>query len=121
MEVVNIHRANLVEEFKKVRLFKYLPDEAITDLLDRSDFVRAGAGERIIEEHAVDQFLFVVVEHSVAVHVNENGQDVYVATIGTGELVGSAVAGTCVGVSDGVSVMVGVGVGASAQLTRAMA
>ncbi len=90
MEIVNVQRENLVEEFKKVRLFKYLSDEALMDLLDRSDFVRAAAGERIIEEHAVDSYLYVVVEHCVAVHVNEDGQDVYVATIGIGQLVGEA-------------------------------
>jgi len=90
MREIKVQRENLVSQLQKVRLFKYLSPEAIDDLLDRSSFVQYDEGERIIEEHTIDEFLYVVIEHSVAVHVNEDGQDIYVATLGAGEVVGEA-------------------------------
>ncbi len=92
MTTVQVKRDGLAEKLKRARIFRYLSIDAIEDLLDHSDFVRYEEGERIIEEGDVDDHLFVIIEKTVSVMVyeHEKSEDVYICTLGAGDVVGEA-------------------------------
>ena len=80
----------LIEKLRKTSLFRFISDEAIQRLLDCSHFVQCEPGDRIIEEGTMDDRVYVILEKSVAVMVRQGDEEVYIATIGAGQVVGEA-------------------------------
>ncbi len=92
MKTVSVKREGLADKLQKARIFRYFTIEAIDELLDNSDFVRYEEHERLIEEGEVDDHLFVIIEKSVSVmvHEKEQSKEVYICTLGAGDVVGEA-------------------------------
>lgn len=90
MKQVRVKETGLFDKLRKTVLLRYFGDETLQRLLAASRFVQCEPGERIIEEHALDDRMYVIMEHSVAVMVHQDEQEVYIATIGAGEVVGEA-------------------------------
>lgn len=90
MKTVRVKREGLAEQLKKVRLFRHLKTDSLESVIDRAEFLRAEEGEKIIEEGTTDDRLYVLIDGSVSVSVGENNKDVYICTLGPGEVFGEA-------------------------------
>lgn len=90
MKEIRVKRDGLENQLKKIRIFRHLNAASIQTLIDRAVFLRAESGECIIEEGTTDDRLFVIIEKSVTVTVRENDKDVYICTLGAGDVVGEA-------------------------------
>ena len=79
------------EKLRKSLLFRYLDDNALMEILALSEIVRYGADERIISEGEVNPYLYIVLDGTVNVLVEEHsGKEVYVGVIGEGDVFGEA-------------------------------
>jgi small-conductance mechanosensitive channel/CRP-like cAMP-binding protein len=69
-------------------LFECLSDSQIQGMVDRSHLDQFGRGERIIEEGAAGDSMFVLLQGIAQVSVQQNGQSLPVATLTTGDCFG---------------------------------
>jgi small-conductance mechanosensitive channel/CRP-like cAMP-binding protein len=69
-------------------LFQCLSDSQIQSLVTRSHLDQFGRGERIIEEGAAGESMFVLLQGIAQVSVQQNGQSLPVATLTTGDCFG---------------------------------
>lgn len=90
MRKVTLKSPTLAEQLKKTRLFKYLNTEQIQRVTENAEFYAYGADERVIEENSMDEALYVVLKGSVVVQVAGSADDVYICTLGPGEVFGEA-------------------------------
>ena len=76
---------------RDVILFHYLDESMLEDILRVSEVTEYGPESRIIAEGEEDPHLYVVLSGSVTVSVREqSGKDVYISTIGEGDVFGEA-------------------------------
>lgn len=90
MKEVSPDQKRIVEQLERSRLFKHLSAEQILRMVDRGNCQAYAKGERIIAEHEIDASLYVIIEGSVSVHVQQEQADVYIATLGPSEIFGEA-------------------------------
>jgi len=76
---------------KNVYIFKYLNDEENRKILEIASFMKYEAEEKIINEGDIKPFFYAVINGSVNVMVREkDGREVFICTIGEGEIFGEA-------------------------------
>ena len=84
-------KAGYLEKMQGVVLFRYLDGKMLEEVLRLSEIVTLGAKTQIITEGEVDPHLYVVLNGSVTVSVREgSGKEVYISTIGGGDVFGEA-------------------------------
>jgi small-conductance mechanosensitive channel/CRP-like cAMP-binding protein len=83
------------EEHKEARailrgepLFQCLSDDQIDNLVKQSDLNHFGRGERVIEEGAEGESMFILLRGTAQVSVSENGSTIPVATMHAGDCFG---------------------------------
>ncbi|MBU0928954.1 MAG: cyclic nucleotide-binding domain-containing protein [Spirochaetes bacterium] len=82
---------SLVEEARRIIAFKFMSDVEAGDLLGVSSIVEAQEGQQIVAQGEEGSSLFGILEGSVAVSVTaEEGRDVYMNTLGIGDIFGEA-------------------------------
>ncbi len=69
-------------------IFQCLSDAQMEQLLDSARLLRYGAGEKIIQQNAQGDSMFVLLHGSAGVHVGADGAQTLVATLGAGAPVG---------------------------------
>lgn len=75
----------------KTLIFRYVEEAHREEIYSRADVLSCSDGDLIITEGEETQFLYLVVEGEVGVSVSENnGKDVYISTLGAGEIFGEA-------------------------------
>ncbi len=79
-----------VSSMKSVVTFKYFGDEAIRDLLSKSEVLRFAEGDTIIREGEKSPYFFAVLEGTVNVTVHDGAKEVFISTIGRGDVFGEA-------------------------------
>lgn len=90
LKKIKVSDQSILPQLGKVPLFRFLSKTAVERLYKASDVVECEAGQRIIHEGEVETDVFVVLESSVAVIVNQQDKDSYVSTLGPGQVVGEA-------------------------------
>ena len=81
----------VIEKLKKCKLFRYLEDAALQEILTISEIVEYDPEERIISEGEISSYLYAVLDGTVNVLVKEqSGEEVFVSVIGEGDLFGEA-------------------------------
>lgn len=90
MKGIRVNVESLMPQLRRVLLFRYLSDESIKNLLGCSHFVEAEDGEYFIHEHEIESRVYVILEGSCAVMVQQEDHEAYVATLGPGQVVGEA-------------------------------
>lgn len=85
-----LERKEIIGYLKNTQMFKYFHDEAMEILLNSGEVCHYASGDYIIKESEVDASLFVIVSGSVNVTVAEEEKEVYICTIGEGEVFGEA-------------------------------
>ena len=72
-------------------LFRYLDDERRDKILSLGEVRSLGEGELVIHEGEVSPYVYAVLDGEVSVGVTkEGGKNVYICTIGRGEIFGEA-------------------------------
>jgi len=80
-----------LRKMKDVILFRYLDESMLEEILRISEVVQYEPESKIIAEGDEDPYLYVVLSGSVTVSVREqSGKDVYISTIGEGDVFGEA-------------------------------
>src|SRR5437660_725086 len=69
-------------------LFQCLSDSQIENLVSRSDLNHFGRGERVIEEGAEGDSMFILLRGAAQVSVSKNGSTIPVATLSSGDCFG---------------------------------
>ncbi len=77
-------------ELKKIMIFKYLEDSMLDEILKISEIETYGEDDFIISESETSQYLYAVLYGSVNVSVTEKKKDVFICTIGEGDVFGEA-------------------------------
>lgn len=81
---------DIVSRLKSTPMFRYFQDEAIERLLSVGEIRHYTSDDYIINESEMDASIFIIVSGSVNVTVTENAKEVYICTIGEGEVFGEA-------------------------------
>lgn len=90
MREETFNREKLVPQLRKTRLFRYLTEEQIGRVTENARFYSFNDEERVIEENSTDDALYVVLKGFVVVRVRGTDEDVYICTLGAGEIFGEA-------------------------------
>lgn len=79
------------EQIRGVLTFKFMTDTELDNLIENCSIMEFDEEEPIIKQGDTDQSFYAVVEGSVRVSALESeGKDVYICTIGDGEIFGEA-------------------------------
>ncbi len=80
-----------LSKMRKVIIFRYLNDEALIRILRISNIINYQENDHIISEGETSPYLFSVLEGSVNVSVKkEEGKEMFICTIGGGDVFGEA-------------------------------
>ena len=79
-----------VSSMKGVVTFKYFSEEAIRDLLSKSEVLGFAEGDTIIREGEKSPYFFAVLEGTVNVTVHDGAKEVFISAIGKGDVFGEA-------------------------------
>jgi CRP/FNR family cyclic AMP-dependent transcriptional regulator len=89
--VNKLDNSKFVSDIRKILFFKFISDSEVSDVARISEFLHFSRGERIIAEGDVQQYIFAVVRGAVNVLVREeSGKDIFICTIGEGDVFGEA-------------------------------
>lgn len=75
---------------KKNVLFRYMTDEAASAFLERAELIQFADGEVIIAQGDVSQFLYCLIKGSVAISVQEQGDNFFIYNLEEGEIFGES-------------------------------
>jgi CRP/FNR family transcriptional regulator, cyclic AMP receptor protein len=84
------NKSGLADALRKIVTFRFLEDAEALDLLERSDAFEFEEGEPVVEEGEVSPYLYGIAEGTVSVSLGSEGKEVYVNTLGAGEVFGEA-------------------------------
>jgi CRP-like cAMP-binding protein len=79
-----------IPKVKSIMIFRVLSDEEIATLISVGCLVEYDAGEPIVHEHIKENALFGIVSGTVSVTVRQNDKDVFVCSLGAGDVFGEA-------------------------------
>ena len=85
-----IDKSEYRERFAEVLLFRALSPEARAHLFDGAEAQFYDAGEVIVSEGDASPSFYAVLEGSVIVDVRQDDRDVYITTLGRGQVFGEA-------------------------------
>lgn len=80
-----------LRDLDNVLFFKFLSKEEKKELLDLSEVINYKTGETVISEGEIQPYIFTVMQGTVNVVVQEkNGKEVFICSIGAGDVFGEA-------------------------------
>jgi CRP/FNR family transcriptional regulator, cyclic AMP receptor protein len=83
-------KAGLVAPVRGIVTFRFLGDEEVVDLLEHCDALELEEGEVVVEEGEVSPYFFGIAMGTVSVSVAGEGRQVYVNSLGAGDVFGEA-------------------------------
>ena len=83
-------KSSLLAPVRGIVTFRFLDDAEILDLLDHSEALELEEGEPIVAEGEVSPFFYGIAEGTVSVSVGGEGKEVYVNSLGAGDVFGEA-------------------------------
>lgn len=90
MKNIPVDKKAMLPVVKSSRMFRYLTEPEIDIMLGACAELVFDKDERIITERESSDCLYLIVAGSVRVTVDENGRDVYICTLGMGDVFGEA-------------------------------
>lgn len=80
-----------IGKMKKIMVFRYLSDASLGEIFRMSSILNYKQNDQIIAQGETSPYFYSVLEGNVNVHVREpGGKEVYISTIGEGEVFGEA-------------------------------
>jgi CRP/FNR family transcriptional regulator, cyclic AMP receptor protein len=89
MKVI-VDKSGLIDAVRGIATFRFLEEAEAIDLLEHSEALAFGEGEVVVEEGEVSPYFYGIAEGTVAVSLGEEGKEVYVNSLGAGEVFGEA-------------------------------
>jgi CRP/FNR family transcriptional regulator, cyclic AMP receptor protein len=83
-------KTGLAEAMRGIVTFRFLEENEIVDLLERSEVLVYEEGEVVVAEGDVSPYFYGIASGTVSVSLGAEGKDVYVNSLGTGEVFGEA-------------------------------
>jgi len=90
MQVKPFYENEYVQDLDETRIYKHLGERDLLALLKPGEVFEYEAGELIIEEGTASQDMFVILKGSAVIEMANKESNVYVCTLGPGEIVGEA-------------------------------
>ncbi|WP_169730448.1 cyclic nucleotide-binding domain-containing protein [Salinispira pacifica] len=90
MKKIDLSHESIREALHESPLGAHLQADEIDSILDFASTYEFSTGESVIEEHEIDQNLYLVVDGNVSVEVGSGEKHVYITTLGQGEIFGEA-------------------------------
>lgn len=85
-----VDKAAWRERAKGILLFRYMEPAELAALMDKAAVVRAAEGELVVREGERDPYLYAVLDGTVSVRVCEGDKEVYMCSLGEGDVFGEA-------------------------------
>jgi CRP/FNR family transcriptional regulator, cyclic AMP receptor protein len=82
--------ASLVEPVRGIVTFRFLSDSEVLDILGHTEALELEEGEVIVEEGEVSPYFYGIARGTVSVSVAGEGRQVYVNSLGAGDVFGEA-------------------------------
>lgn len=79
-----------LEEIRSLLLFRPLNANEVQRLVNRAEILTFEEGERIVSEGEVDPSFFIVIRGTVSVMVSQEQSEVFICSIGAGDVFGEA-------------------------------
>jgi len=89
MKEISYH-ATFIPKVKAIMMFRVLSDEEVATLIGLGGLVEYEEGEAIVHEHVKEDSFFGIVSGTVSVTVKQEGKDVFVCSLGAGDVFGEA-------------------------------
>ena len=83
-------KSGLAEAVRGIATFRFLEKAEILDLIEHSEALAFEEGEIVVEEGEVSPYFYGIAEGTVSVSLGEEGKEVYVNSLGPGEVFGEA-------------------------------
>ncbi len=91
MKQIQIERERILSVLKKVKIFSYLSEHDLDEILKICKIFEFDEKEKIISEGDINPYLYAVIKGTVSVIVREmNGKEVYISSIGKSDIFGEA-------------------------------
>lgn len=90
MKKIDLEHERIREALNESSLGTHLQADEIDSILDFASTYEFSPGESVIEEHEIDQNLYLVIDGNVSVEVGSGEKHVYITTLGPGEIFGEA-------------------------------
>jgi CRP-like cAMP-binding protein len=83
-------KSGLVEAARGIVTFRFLEGAEMLDLLEHSEVFEFEEGEAVVEEGDVSPYFYGIAEGTVAVSISGEGKEVYVNSLGAGDVFGES-------------------------------
>ncbi len=83
-------KAGLAEAVRGIVTFRFLEDAEMADLLERSEALEFEEGETVVEEGDVSPYFYGIAEGTVSVSLGGGDKEVYVNSLGAGDVFGES-------------------------------
>jgi CRP-like cAMP-binding protein len=83
-------RSGLSEAARGIVTFRFLEETEMLDLLEHSEALEFEEGEPVVEEGEVSHYFYGIAEGTVSVSLGGEGKEVYVNSLGAGDVFGEA-------------------------------
>jgi CRP/FNR family cyclic AMP-dependent transcriptional regulator len=90
MKKTDLPLSTIHEALNASPLGTHLLEEELDAIVEFASVYEFNPGESIIEEHEIDQNMYLLVQGTVSVELDNDGKSVYVASLGPGEIFGEA-------------------------------
>jgi CRP-like cAMP-binding protein len=83
-------RTGLDESAHGIVTFRFLEKAELADLIEHSEVIEYGKGEVVVEEGEISPYFFGIAEGTVSVSLGSGDKEVYMNSLGPGEVFGEA-------------------------------
>ena len=94
MKEIKIDKKDIVPKIKSTKMFNLLADNELDYLFSIGRIFEYNVNEIIINEGEISPFLYIILSGSVTIKIKidnpESSKDVYICSIGTGDVIGEA-------------------------------
>jgi CRP/FNR family transcriptional regulator, cyclic AMP receptor protein len=94
MKRIIIEKKDIVPKIKSTKMFNLLADDELDYLFSIGEIYEYNINEIIINEGEISPYLYIILSGSVTIRIKtgngENLKDVYICSIGTGDVIGEA-------------------------------
>jgi CRP-like cAMP-binding protein len=95
MKEIKVDKMVFVDSLKKSNIFNMLKEEEIKDILDAGELFEYNEDEILIQEGDISSYMYVILNGVVSIIVKQQCddnsiKDVYICTIGEGDIIGEA-------------------------------
>ncbi len=95
MKIIEADRDSFLQKLRSTKIFNMLKDDELNDILSAGEIAEYDEGEVLIKEGEINPEMYIILKGAVSIIIkqpcDENTvKDVYICTIGEGDIIGEA-------------------------------